>query len=141
MQGEALAVEFVARGNLPNTKEEWFGILVAVVIVVTTVKSTGFWAKRRTSNQLDAEEARLTAESAQFRSRWPRQRLWQVPYEELEAEAERCWRIVFVLETRRGLARRGQDGDVGAKIAAVRGWITTVVNAMNTVASQGPSTC
>ncbi|WP_160110880.1 hypothetical protein [Mycolicibacterium houstonense] len=134
MQGDTLAVEFVARGDIPTTKEEWLGILVAVVMVWTTVKLVGFWVDRRESSQLDAEEARLTAESAQFRSRWPVQWLWQVPYAELEAEAERCWRIVFVLEKRRGRAREGQDVGLAAQIAAVRAWISTVVNAMNAVA-------
>lgn len=134
VQGDTLAVEFVARGDVPTTKEEWLGILVVVVMVSTTMKLVGFWIDRRTSSGLDALEARLTAESVHFRSRWPGQLLRQAPYAELEAEAERCWRMVFVLETRRGLTRRGNDGDSGAQIAAIRGWITTVVNAMNAVA-------
>lgn len=129
-------MEFVARGDVPTTKEEWLGILVAVVMVGTTVKLVGFWADRRTSGELNAVEARLTAESVQFRSRWPVQWLWHAPYAELEAEAQRCWRMVFVLETRRGLARRGHESDFDAQIASVRGWITTVVDAMNAVARQ-----
>lgn len=136
MRGDILAVEFVARGRLPSTPGEWLGVLAFFAVIGTTFVLMQFWAGRRASTQLAAQEARLTTESAQFRSRWPAQQLWQAPYAELEAEAERCWRIIFVLERRQGIARRLQGSDVGAQIVALRGWITTVVNAMHAVASR-----
>lgn len=137
MQGDALAVEFVARGRLPSTAGEWLGLLAAFAVMGTTLLLVRFWAGRSASKRLDAQEARFTAESTQFRSCWPVQLLWQAPYAELEAEAQRCWRLVFVLEQQRHVAGRGRGGDVDAEITAVRGWITTVVNAMNAAVSRG----
>ncbi|CDP85918.1 MULTISPECIES: hypothetical protein [Mycolicibacterium] len=132
-----MAVEFVARGSLPSTAEEWLGLLAAIGVMIATYVLVQVWAGRSAAKELDALEARFVAESAQFKSRWPAQVLWQAPYLELEAEAERSWRVVFVLERRRDLARRGRVGDFDAQIAAVRSWITTVVNAMNNAASRG----
>ncbi|MBN3512367.1 hypothetical protein JYB55_26425 [Mycolicibacterium septicum] len=132
-----MAVEFVARGRLPSTPEEWLGLSAAIGVMVATYVLVQIWAGRSVAKELDALEARLVAESSQFKTRWPAQLLWQAPYAELEAEAERSWRMVFVLEQRRDLARRSRGGDFDTKIAAVRGWITTVVNAMNVVACRG----
>lgn len=129
-------MEFVARGRLPSTPGEWLGLLAAIGVMVATYVLVQFWAGRSASKELDALEERFAGDSAQFRSRWPAQLLWQAPFAELEAEAERCWRLVFVLEKRRDLARRGRGGEFDTRIASVRSWITTVVNAMN-VASRG----
>ncbi|UNC00471.1 hypothetical protein H5U98_03210 [Mycolicibacterium boenickei] len=137
MRGDEAAMEFVARGRLPSTPEEWLGLLAAIGVMGATYVLVQIWAGRSVAKELDALEARLVAESSQFRNRWPAQLLWQAPYAELEAEAERSWRIVFVLGQRRDLARRGRGGDFDTQIAAVRSWITTVVNAMNVVASRG----
>lgn len=137
VRGEILAAELVARGRLPSTPEEWLGLLAAIGVMVATYVLVQIWAGRSVAKELDALEARLAAESSQFRSRWPAQLLWQAPYAELEAEAERSWRMVFVLEQRRDLGHRSRGGDFDAQIAAVRSWITTVVNAMNVVASRG----
>lgn len=132
-----MAVEFVARGTLPSTPEEWLGLLAAIGVMIATYVLVQFWAGRSVSKELDALEARFVTESAQFRTRWPAQLLWQAPYVELEAEAERSWRMIFVLEQRRDLARRGRGGDFDNQIAAARSWITAVVTAMNVVASRG----
>lgn len=134
-----MAVEFVARGTLPSTPEEWLGLLAAIGVMIATYVLVQVWAGRSAAKELDALEARFVAESAQFKSRWPAQLLWQAPYLELEAEAERSWRVVFVLEQRRDLSRRGRGrgGDIDTQIAAVRSWITTVINAMNNAASRG----
>ncbi|MGA5543835.1 hypothetical protein ACPCIR_18440 [Mycobacterium sp. NPDC051198] len=137
MRGDVLAAELVARGRLPSTPDEWLGLLAAIGVMVATYVLVQIWAGRSTAKELDVLEARLVAESSQFRSQWPAQLLWQAPYAELEAEAERSWRMVFALEQRRDLARRSRGGDIDTQIAAVRSWITTVVNAMNVVASRG----
>ncbi|MGW4096310.1 hypothetical protein [Mycobacterium sp. NPDC004974] len=136
MRGDTLAAEFVARGRLPSTPGEWFGVLTFFAVIGTTFALMHFWVGRRGSARLGAQEARLRSESAQFRSQWPAQQLWQAPYADLEAEAERCWRIIFVLEQRRDSDGGGRRGDFDAQIAALRGWITTVVNAMNAVTSR-----
>lgn len=136
MHGDTLAAEFIARGRLPSTAGEWLGLLAAFAVMGTTLLLVRFWVVRRASNRLDAQEARFTTESAQFRSRWPVQLLWQAPYAELETEAQRCWRLVFVLEQRRDAAGRARRGDIDAQITAVRGWFTTVVNAMNAVSHE-----
>lgn len=132
-----MAVEFVARGHLPSTTAEWLGLLAAIGVMIGTYVLVQLWAGRSATKELDALEDRFAGDSAQFRIRWPAQLLWQAPYSELEKEAERCWRLVFVLERRRDLAHRGRADDVDTQIAAVRSWITTVVNAMNVVASRG----
>lgn len=132
-----LAAEFVARGSLPSTTEEWLGLLAAIGVMVATYVLVQVWAGRSAAKELDALESRFAGDSAQFRSRWPAQLLWQAPYAELEAEAERSWRLVFVLERRRNLARRSRSGEFDTRIAAVRSWITTVVNAMNAASSRG----
>ncbi|MCV7362544.1 hypothetical protein [Mycolicibacterium neworleansense] len=137
MRGDKLAAEFVARGRLPSTKEEWLGLLALFAVVGVTLGLLNLYAGFSASKRFRAQEEAFMVESARFRSRWPAQLLWQAPYEELEAEAERCWRHVFVLERRRDLMRRGRGGDFDTQIGAVRSWITTVVNAMNVVVSRG----
>lgn len=137
VQGDKLAVELAARGYVPTTKGEWLGLLAACALVGTTFVLVRIWAVRRKSKQLDVQEAQFAADSARFKARWPAQLLRQAPYAELEAEAERSWRVVFIMERRRDTARRRRRAEVDAQIAALRGWITTLVNAMNVVASRG----
>ncbi|WP_157561043.1 hypothetical protein [Mycobacterium sp. E802] len=36
MRGDILAAEFVARGRLPSTKEEWLGLLAAIGVMIAT---------------------------------------------------------------------------------------------------------
>lgn len=92
----------------------------------------------------DAEKARLFTHSEAFWTRWPGNRLFEAPYDELAAEATRCARIVEILQGERGSnvrpatghARRAYD-KANTQIASYEPMLSSVHHAMNYAISQG----
>jgi hypothetical protein len=120
-----------ARG--PTTSEEWLGAGIVLGSLVLVLAVLFPWALRRFDRQRDADCARLAAESAAFRTQWPADRVWQAPYLDVEAELVRSWRLVLLLENRN---EKRQSAELHARIAAVRGWIATLLGPLNAAAAR-----
>lgn len=92
----------------------------------------------------EAEKARLFTHSEAFWARWPGNRVFEAPYDELAAEATRCARIVEILQGERGSnvrpatghARRAYD-KANNQLASYEPMLNSVHNAMHYAISQG----
>ena len=119
----------------PDTPEEALARVVAIAILAAVVVPIACWIWWWfNTNRPNASRLRLEKESAEFRARWPGDQLGRAPYGELDAEAQRCWLLILLLEERKldanGAVEPSKD------IAAVRYWIDSVVAALNTAAAR-----
>lgn len=124
----------------------------AVVALVAGIGMSAFiagvmWYSGRASYRTFA---RLYTHSSAFWARWPGDRLWGAPYEELAAEADRCNELIgYVGEKRMRLPLR-RSARTGAKAihaefrqqlereeAMYQQMLATVRSAMNYAISQG----
>ncbi|WP_066900079.1 hypothetical protein [Mycolicibacterium houstonense] len=121
--------------NWPDTPEEALARFVAICLVTAVVLAVaaGLWWWFNTSRP-NAYRRRLEQESAQFRARWPADRLGSAPYGELDKEAQRCWLVLLLLEEGKLVAPNSEER--AKEIAAVRHWIGIVVAALNTAAAR-----
>ncbi|MED5815675.1 hypothetical protein VST63_25220 [Mycolicibacterium sp. 050232] len=96
--------------------------------------------------------AKLYTHSAAFWARWPGDRLWVAPYEELAAEANRCEQLIgnvgsksLYVGMKKGPAGKKRAKDLQAEfqrqldreVATYQGLLAAVRNAMNYAVSQG----
>ncbi|MGV0836284.1 hypothetical protein [Mycolicibacterium thermoresistibile] len=120
----------------PSTWQEAIVVMVTCAILVALaflVFTPGY--ERFIAKQWDADQAAFMHESAAFRARWPGERLWSAPYDEVKAEAVRCWRIIDILQQRN---RKYQYANVAInnQAAEIHGWLLTVHQAMNVAAER-----
>ncbi|MBN3512368.1 hypothetical protein JYB55_26430 [Mycolicibacterium septicum] len=94
--------------------------------------------------RLDAERARLFTQSEAFWARWPNNRVFEAPYDELAAEASRCARVIEIYQRQRGTNVRPATGHArriydksNSQIATYQAMLNSVHNAMNYAISQG----
>ena len=128
----AATSEVLLARSWPDTPEEYLSSSIGLLIFVGTLALSGFCFLQFMKAWRRAYEARLIRESREFRARWPREQLGQAPYVELEAEIERSWQLVQLLEARAVWANGGREalGDS----AAVRGWASSLAGLLNTAA-------
>ncbi|OBG89298.1 hypothetical protein A5699_14530 [Mycobacterium sp. E802] len=88
--------------------------------------------------RLDAERAWLYTHSEAFWARWPNNRVFDAPYEELAAESARCERVIEICQGQRGTTVRPAYGAAresydqsNSQIATYQHMLSTVHNAMN----------
>ncbi|WP_029106001.1 hypothetical protein [Mycobacterium sp. URHD0025] len=114
----------------PDTPEEALARFVAIGLLMSVilVAASGLWWWFYT-NRPNAYWRRLEQESAQFRARWPADRLDSAPYGELDKEAQRCWLMLLLLEEGKLVVPNSQER--AKEIAAVRHWTGAVVAALN----------
>lgn len=128
-------------------------IPLAIIALVCGIGSSAFfagvmWYSRRASYR---ELALLYTHSSAFWARWPGDRLWVAPYDELAAEADRCdhlFRTVgeksMRLPVKRGPARKQAEAlhaefseQVEREKVMYQHMLGTVHSAMNYAISQG----
>lgn len=92
----------------------------------------------------DAERARLFTHSEAFWARWPNNRVFEAPYDELVGEATRCERVIEIYQRQRGTNVRPATGQArkiydkaNGQIAAYQAMLNSVHNAMHYAISQG----
>lgn len=114
----------------PDTPEEALARFVAIGLLMSVilVAASGLWWWFYT-NRPNAYRRRLEQESAEFRARWPADRLGSASYGELDKEAQRCWLMLLLLEEGKLVVPNGQER--AKEIAAVRHWTGKVVAALN----------
>ncbi|MEX3650238.1 hypothetical protein [Mycolicibacterium porcinum] len=119
----------------PDTPEEALARFVAIGLVLAVILAAtgGLWWWFYV-NRPNAYRRRLEQESAEFRVRWPADRLGSAPYGELDKEAQRCWLVLLLLEEGKLVVADSQRRT--KEIAAVRHWISTVVAALNAAAAR-----
>ncbi|QRY52814.1 hypothetical protein [Mycolicibacterium septicum] len=119
----------------PDTPEEALVRAIGVAMLFGVIILATWWNLWWfNENRPNAYRRRLEKESAEFRARWPEERLTCAPYLELDEEAQRCWLLVLLME---GRNHGPSDSEHASKdIATVRHWITTVVAAMNVAADR-----
>lgn len=125
----------------------------AIIGLATVIGGAAFffgidWYSRKASYR---ELARLYTHSSAFWARWPGDRLWLAPYDELAAEADRCEELIRSVGDKR-LYVRGKNGpakkraedlratfreQIDREIATYEGMLAAVRNAMNHAVSQG----
>lgn len=98
----------------------------------------------KAGERLDAERARLFTHSEAFWARWPGNRVFEAPYDELFVEATRCERVIEIYQRQRGTNVRPATGQArkiydvaNRQIATYQQMLATVHNAMNHAISQG----
>ncbi|PEG61969.1 hypothetical protein CQY21_03175 [Mycolicibacterium boenickei] len=94
--------------------------------------------------RLDAERARLFTHSEAFWARWPNNRVFEAPYDELADEAIRCERVIEIYQRQRGTNVRPATGHArkiydkaNSQIAAYQAMLNSVHNAMHYAIAQG----
>ncbi|CDP85917.1 MULTISPECIES: hypothetical protein [Mycolicibacterium] len=94
--------------------------------------------------RLDAERARLFTHSEAFWARWPNNRVFEAPYDELAGEAARCARLIEIFQGQRGTNVRPATGHArktydkaNGEIATYQAMLNSVHNAMHYAISQG----
>ncbi|OBB21561.1 hypothetical protein A5761_30055 [Mycolicibacterium setense] len=119
----------------PDTPEEALARFVAIGLLMSVilVAASGLWWWFHT-NRPNAYRRRLEQESAEFRARWPADRLGSAPYGELDKEAQRCWLVLLLLEEGKLVVPNSQER--AKQIAAVRHWTGIVVAALNAAAAR-----
>ncbi|MGV0810228.1 hypothetical protein [Mycolicibacterium setense] len=119
----------------PDTPEEALARFVAISLLMSVilVAASGLWWWFHT-NRPNAYRRRLEQESAEFRARWPADRLGSAPYGELDKEAQRCWLVLLLLEEGKLVVPNSQER--AKEIAAVRHWTGIVVAALNAAAAR-----
>lgn len=81
---------------------------------------------------------RRRKQSAAFRSRWQHVPLWQVPHEELAAEAKRCEAMITALEQSQSDHRDPRTrSELAGQITWYRNALAAVQQAMAYIAAQG----
>lgn len=130
------AHHLLAARGLPTTAEEWMGAAVVLGALAAALLVLVPWLIRRSAKESEAGRARLAHESAAFRARWPGEAVWHAPYGELEAEVQRCWQLVLLLEAEHAKQRGSTAAGLAAQLAAVRGWITTTLGPLNSAAAR-----
>ncbi|WP_166907521.1 hypothetical protein [Mycobacterium sp. DL440] len=125
----------------------------AIIGLATIIGSATFffgldWYSRKASYR---ELAQLYAHSSAFWARWPGDRLWSAPYDELAAEANRCDELIRSVGDKRlhvgrkkGPAKKQAEGlraefreQIDREVAYYQGMLAAVGNAMNYAVSQG----
>lgn len=126
---------------------------MAVIGLIAIIGSAGFffgldWYSRKSSYRTLAQ---LYTHSSAFWARWPGDRLWSAPYDELAAEANRCHELIrsvgdkrLYLSRKKGRAKKQVEvlraefrEQIDREIAHYQGMLATVGNAMNYAVSQG----
>lgn len=124
-----------AARSWPDTPEEYLSSAIAVLCLVGFGGLAMFCVFRFMTAWRKSYETRLVTESEQFRTRWPADRLWHAPYAELEAEAERCWQLVFLIEERAGSGDRS-NAALG-RSNEMRGRASSLADVLNYAARSG----
>lgn len=125
----------------------------AIIGLVTMVSASAFfsglgWYSRKASYR---ELAQLYTHSSAFWARWPDDRIWVAPFDELAAEAHRCEELirnvggkVLYSGLQRGPAKKRTKErraefrlQIDREIATYQGMLATVRNAMNYAVAQG----
>ncbi|MCV7066608.1 hypothetical protein H7H51_14460 [Mycolicibacterium farcinogenes] len=109
----------------PDTPEEALARFIAICLVLAVILAAtgGLWWWFG-ANRPNAYRRRLEQESAEFRFRWPADRLGSAPYGELDKEAQRCWLMLLLLEEGKLVAPNSDERS--KEIAAVRDRQTAV---------------
>lgn len=126
---------------------------MALIGLATIIGSAAFffgldWYSRKASYR---ELAQLYTHSSAFWARWPGDRLWSAPYDELAAEANRCDELIrsvgdkrLYVGRKKGLTKKQAEGllaefrvQIDREIAAYQGMLAAVRNAMSYAVSQG----
>jgi hypothetical protein len=117
----------LAARSWPDTTEEYLSSGITVLTLVAFMALSMFSLRQFMIVWRNGYITRLTRESQEFRAQWPADRLGHAPFLELEAEVERCWQLVLVLEE-----RAAETGDRSAldQSAAVRSWIGSLAKAL-----------
>ncbi|OCB48482.1 hypothetical protein A5721_06215 [Mycobacterium vulneris] len=117
-------------------------LIIACVAIAFCVFmcSIDYWSSRGSYRDM----AQLMTHSSMFWARWPHDRIWSAPYEELAAEANRCEVIVAYLDRQKeSPGKRTNDSctafnqHIDHEIAAYQGMHAAVRNAMNYAHSRG----
>lgn len=105
-------------------------IVVAVFIAIAMIPSAA-------GERLDAERARLFTHSEAFWARWPNNRVFEAPYDELAGEAIRCERVIEIYQRQRGTNVRPASGparqvydESNRQIATYQGLLAAVQHAI-----------
>lgn len=98
----------------------------------------------KAGERLDAERARLFTHSEAFWVRWPNNRVFEAPYDEMAGEATRCERVIEIYQRERGTNVRPATGQArkiydkaNSQIATYQAMLNSVHNAMHYAISQG----
>lgn len=117
-------------------------LIIACVAIAFCVFmcSIDYWSSKGSYRDM----AQLLTHSSMFWARWPHDRIWSAPYGELAAEADRCEVIVAYVERQKeSPGKRADDSrdafnqHIDREIAAYKGMLAAVRNAMNYLNSQG----
>jgi hypothetical protein len=127
MQGKIIWLAGGRDYSWANSPGGWLlFISLCVAVLVLKYLVDRFLARRR-ATELDV----LTAQSTAFAAQWPEQRLSYVPLTELRAEADRCRRIISLLQ-RRAAAHKRERAHIDDQVTAVQYWLGAVYQATNT---------
>lgn len=125
--------------NFPNTPHEWLvflGIFAGFFFLRFGLPRLIDWYLRVRPPR-DKFLQRLIDESAKFRHTWRDVHLWQVPYGDLSIEAERCDKILTILEQRlRDSATPPDQGEFSRQIACYRASLDAICQAMAYISAQ-----
>ncbi|OBF44338.1 hypothetical protein A5719_07680 [Mycolicibacterium peregrinum] len=140
-----------AASDIGSFIEGW--VPMALIGLATIIGSAAFffgldWYSRKASYR---ELAQLYTHSSAFWARWPGDRLWSAPYDELAAEANRCDELIrsvgdkrLYVGRKKGLTKKQAEGllaefrvQIDREIAAYQGMLAAVRNAMSYAVSQG----
>lgn len=117
-------------------------LIIACVAIAFCVFmcSIDYWSSKGSYRDM----AQLLTHSSMFWARWPHDRIWSAPYGELAAEADRCEVIVAYVERQKeSPGKRADDSrdafnqHIDREIAAYKGMLAAVRNAMNYAHSRG----
>ncbi|MBU9762732.1 hypothetical protein FR943_02540 [Mycobacterium sp. TNTM28] len=79
-------------------------IFPAVAMAGFAVSAILYWINVFGTRRVQQRQAQSLARSSLFWARWPAERFWSAPYDELAAESDRCTQIIDGLRQRRMLA-------------------------------------
>lgn len=125
-----LAHQLANRAPVATTPQEWIWFLA----LTTTFMLLWFIAPRHIATWHCRQQL---AKSRAFRSRWQHLPLWQIPHDELAAEATRCKNILRALEKRHSSkTKQPTRSELAEQIAWYRTSLDAVQQSMAYAAAQ-----
>ena len=117
-------------GQLPHSVGGWLGTCISFLALFALGAGVAYAVRRFLRKRPTAELDALMNQSAAFYGRWPEPQLSDAPHNEMMAEANRCQRLIDLLQRRAAASKAESEYLLGA-IAGVQAWLALLHEVMD----------